>query len=125
RQGRRQLRFRKSLIEPAVENVKHDDSQKRDGEKPGCSRDRVVHARCDPGAVLRYRIHYRGGQRRDRDRHSKTEKKNRRKKFCPITAADVRQREKSVSKCCDQWSDNQRQFRSVTYDESTRQARQK
>ena len=105
--------------------MEHHDPKDRDGEKTGRPRDRVVNARCNPGAILRDGIHHRGGERSHANRHAQPENHDRREKICPVAAANVRDHEKHEADRSGQRTDNERKFCSVTYDKSARPTREK
>src|ERR1700733_2072593 len=103
----------------------HHDPKNRDSKHACQARHRVVDSRGGSDSILINRIHNHGGQRSNRDCHSKSENNYRRKELSPIITPDRGHGEQSETQSDNERADDQRSPCTVAGDKSARPARER
>src|SRR5580692_788683 len=112
-------------VQVRSKSLHHHDPKNRDSKHACQARHGVVDSRGGSDSILINRIHNHGGQRSNRDGHSKSENNYRRKEFCPIITPDRGHGEQSETQSDNERADDQRSPCTVAGDKSARPARER
>src|SRR5580658_2632290 len=114
-----------AVVQFRTKGSDHHDPEYRNREYPGYARYRVVDSRSRADSVFTYRVHNDGGERSDRDRHSKPEHYDRREECSPVALSNGWNCEQSKPKSDNQWTSDQRDSWTIAGDKSSGPAREK